>query len=319
MLEVRVADGGAWAPPRSFLSLRLDADWDGEAETKLDSVAVEVPAGGEAVLRLGMGAGVRGIVRAALVAPEDGWGGAGEDEDPGNDVALLPVEPGRPLAFTEWHAAPEPGEAEWVEIRNRTADSGGVGRKLDLGRAAFNGLGLGARVGANPGGLEPGEFLVLTGSLEKFTARYGSLKARILQIPGWKPLRNSGDTLVLTLAGFTVDSVTYGGGRTGAPGTPGYAAAAVAADGWSLSGKLVEAGRPLDVEVSVRSAFVLRLFDLEGDVVRELGRGGPGRSRIGWDGTGEGGRRLQPGPYILGLSIEGKRTRREVVLLRSAP
>ncbi|MEO7426928.1 MAG: hypothetical protein ABI036_17200, partial [Fibrobacteria bacterium] len=126
MIEVRVADGGAGIPPRAFLSLRLDADWDGVAETKLDSVAVEVPAGGEAVLRLVMGAGVRGIVRAALVAGEDGRGGAGEDEDPGNDVALLPVEPGRPLGFTEWHAAPEPGEAEWVEIRNRTADSGGI-------------------------------------------------------------------------------------------------------------------------------------------------------------------------------------------------
>ncbi|HKP95627.1 MAG TPA: hypothetical protein VJ385_07710, partial [Fibrobacteria bacterium] len=188
ILQVRVGNRGTGSLPRSGLSLRLDADWDGEAETPVDSVAVEMPASGEALLRISMGAGLRGIVRAALAA----------DENPGNDVFLLPVEPGRPLAITEWLPAPAADEPEWVEIRNRTSDSGGIGRRLELARASFNGLPL----GAGAGGLDPGEFLVLTADLDRFRARYGSIKARVLQPPAWKALRNSGDTLTLSLAGF---------------------------------------------------------------------------------------------------------------------
>ncbi len=317
VLQVRVANLGTGDVPATHLSLRLDADWDGEAETLLDSVPVAAPSAGETVARITMGAGLRGIVHAVL----------GPDEDPGNNAFLLPVEPGRPLAFTEWHAAPQAGEAEWVEIRNRTADSGGIGRKLDLAGAAFNGHALGSKAG----GLEPGGFLVLTGSLDKFAARYGALKARVLPITGWRPLRNSGDTLTLSLAGFTVDSVAYGADgeavgdgmartRDGSAGpgasTPGYAAAAVTEDAWSLSGKTVGPGRPLDVEVGLlRGSYVLRVFDLEGNQVRELGCGGPGRRVHTWDGTDEGGRSLRSGPYLLALAIAGKRAKRQAVVL----
>lgn len=324
IVQVRVENRGTGEPPRSFLSLRLDADWDGDAETPLDSVAVEMPASGERVLRLGMGSGLRGIVRAAL----------DPDENPGNDVFLLPVEPGRPLAITEWRPAPEAGEAEWVEIRNRTGDSGGIGRRLDLSRAAFNGMPLGSKAG----GLDPGEFLVLTASLERFHARYGPIKARVLQPAGWRSLRNSGDTLTLTLAGFTVDSVVYDaagdavvdgvpvpGGASGAlsdsrgglPGTPGFAAGAAGENGWTLSGKVAGPGRPLDVEVRMADGkdYVLRLFDLEGNLMRELARGGPGRRLHTWDGSGEGGAVLNPGPYILCLSMAGRRPRREAIIL----
>jgi hypothetical protein len=315
-LEARVARRGSGAAPASFLSLRLDADWDGEAEILVDSLAVDMPASGVAVLRCGAGSGVRGIVHARLT----------RDEDPGNDLFLLPVEPGRPLAITEWRPAPAPGEPEWVEIRNRTADSGGIARRLDLSRAGFNGLSLGSKAGI----LEPGGFLVLTESLERFRARFGSIKARVLQPAGWRSLRNSGDTLVLSLAGLTVDSLVYGAvpaAETREAGTPGFsmdasdAAEAAPAEGWSLSGRVAGPGRTVDVEVraSAGGSYALRVFDLEGNKARDLGSGGPGRRLHSWDGRGEGGRALAPGPYIVCLSRDGDGPRRAVVIVMDAP
>ena len=312
-LEARVARRGSGAAPVSFLSLRLDADWDGEAEILVDSLSVDMPVSGEAVLRCGAGSGVRGIVHARLT----------RDEDPGNDLFLLPVEPGRPLAITEWRPAPAMGEPEWVEIRNRTADSGGIARRLDLSRAAFNGLALGSKAGI----LEPGGFLVLTESLERFRARFGSIKARVLQPAGWRPLRNSGDTLAVSLAGLTVDSLVYGAvpaAETREAGTPGFsidAAEAAMAEGWSLSGRVAGAGRTLDVEVRAANgkSYALRVFDLEGNKVRELGNGGAGRRLYTWDGRGDGGRALPPGPYIVCLSREGAASRRAVAIVMDAP
>ncbi|MDB5104571.1 MAG: hypothetical protein JWP91_2260 [Fibrobacteres bacterium] len=310
-LLVRVANRGTGSPPTSRLTMGLDADWDGEAETPLDSAVLSMPAAGEALVRFGTGAGVRGIIHARL----------GRDEDPSNDAFLFALEPGRPLAFTEWRPAPEGGEPEWVEIRNRTADSGGIGRRLDLAQAVFNGLSLGSRAG----GLEPGEFLVLTENVERFRSRYGAIKARILQPSGWRALRNTGDTLELSLAGIIVDRVAYGAVpgaasvASGAP-TPGFAGEAVEEDSWNLSGRVAGPGRPLDVEVRTASggAYALRIFDLEGNRVRDLGAGGPGRRLHAWDGRGDAGRRLNPGPYILCLTRNGGRTRRAAVVVMGA-
>lgn len=332
-LRIRVRNLGSGAPGRSRLSLRLDADWDGDAETPLDSLPVVMPAEGDRVVSFDIGAGLRGIVRAVL-AP---------DENPFNDVFLLPVEPDRPLAITEWRHAPSTDEPEWVEIRNTTADGGGIGRHLELKGAAFRGIPLGTEAG----GLDPGSYLVLTASADRFRARYGPIKADLLQLSGWKALRNTGDTLILSLAGFTVDSVAYGadgfplgeggarpgagparesGTREGMAGTPGYAAPAIASNGWNLSdrgpsGRVAGPGRPLDVEVRTLPGrnHVLRLFDLEGNLVRELGRGGPGRTFYAWDGRGREGAALRPGPYILCLSIDGCRPLRTAVVLTGPP
>jgi hypothetical protein len=136
-LEAVIADRGTGRPPRSHLALRLDADWDGEAETLIDSIPVDLLPGGRVTLRTELGPGLRGGVHAAL----------DPDENPANDAFLLPAEPGRPLVLTEWRAAPEPGEPEWAEIRNATGDSGGVGRRIALAAAGFNGVPLGAKAG----------------------------------------------------------------------------------------------------------------------------------------------------------------------------
>jgi hypothetical protein len=318
VLEAVIADRSTAMPPRSHLALRLDADWDGEAETLIDSSPVDLAPGGQVSLRTELGPGLRGSVHATL----------DPDENPANDAFRLPVEPGRPLAITEWRAAPASGEPEWAEIRNATGDSGGFGRRLDLAAAGFNGVTLGPRAGA----LEPGAYLVLTADLAAFRARYGALKARVFQLPGWRILRNTGDTLRLALGGFPVDSVAYdahgkivfGADRSrersavtgGSEGTPGYAAEPVSGDGWELSGRVVEPGRPLDVDVrSVSREYVLRVFDLEGNALREVGRGGPGMHRHSWDGTGAGGNGLKPGPYILALSLAGAAPRRRTVIL----
>ncbi|HKP97037.1 MAG TPA: hypothetical protein VJ385_14900, partial [Fibrobacteria bacterium] len=85
----------------------------------------------------------------------------------------------------------------------------------------------------------------------------------------------------------------------------------------TLSGRVAEPGRPLDVEVRMAAGghYVLRVFDLEGNQVRELGRGGAGRNVHSWDGTGERGAVLGPGPYLLCLDGGSGLRRRAAVIL----
>jgi hypothetical protein len=165
---------------------------------------------------------------------------------------------------------------------------------------------------------------VLTGSLDRFRARYGPIKARVLQPSGWRPLRNTGDTLILSLAGFTVDSVAYGPvspGEAGPGGTPGFPGPAAETAGWSLSGRVAGPGGPLDVEVRVPpgGSYALRAFDLEGNRVRDLGKGGAGRHAHAWDGRGEGGRALAPGAYVLCLAFADGTVRKRAVLVADGP
>ena len=306
-LRVSIADRGRSPAGAAWLALRLDADWDGEAEILIDSLPFAPGKGAE--ISFPVGAGMRGQARAAI-AP----GPSGRDEDPADDVFLYALEPSRPLAFSECHPAPAAGEPEWVEIRNRTADSGGTGRALDLSRAALNGWPLGARAGS----LEPGGYAVLTADAEAFRARFGPIKARVLRPEGWRALRNTGDTLILSLGGAGVDTLAYGAPVAGSagPGTPGFPDPAPEPAGWAISGRLASDIRPLEVEVRAPpgSAYGLRVFDLEGNCVRGLGSGGAGRRSYAWDGRGDGGRRLPAGPYVLWLGFAHGRTFKRAVL-----
>lgn len=309
-LGLRVESRGSAIPEGFSLALRLDSDWDGEAETPLDSMATEMPSSGVAHLRFRMRPGFRGIVHARL----------GPDGDPANDTFLLPVETERILGFTEWRASPTGGEPEWVEIRNQTADSGGTGRRLELSSAVFNGRLLGAKAG----GLEPGEFLILTQSHAAFRERFGAIKVRVMELPAWPALPNAGGALVLALCGFTVDSLVYDAKSaaaearwSGAGATPGFEAAMPAESGWKLSGKVAAPGRPLDVEVFARGpgGYSLGVFDLEGNRVKDLGGRGPGRHRHSWQGEGGRGGPVAPGPYVLCLSMDGGGPRWRAVIV----
>lgn len=324
-LEAVIEDRGAEAAP-GVLRVRADTDWDGIAETPVDSAAV--PAGGGTV-RVPLGPDHVGILEAVL----------GGDENPADNRAEACREAGgagASLAITEVAAAPEEGP-EWAEIRNATGEGGGWPRTLDLARTAWNGVTLGPEAGR----LAPGEYLLLTEDAAALRARLGPLKVRVFQPPGWPSLRNSGDTCRLTLAGAVLDSLAYGSREAGAgpslarpagTGSPSARPAAAETPGWqarpaaaalalSLSARVLDASRPLSLEVEAPAgaAFALRVFDLEGVCRRTLGRGGEGRHGFAWAGEGERGRPLPPGPYIVCLSAGGSRPVRKVVALADRP
>lgn len=303
-LCVTVEDRGSAPPPPSALGLRLDADWDGIAETPLDSLPLEADGTFPRVIRFRLPPDARGRLEAAL-RPE-----GGADADPGNDALSLSLEPdGGPLAFGACQPAGGAGEPEWVEIRNATAERGGAGRRISLAAATVGGMPAGPA-----GSLAPGERAVLTADTAAFRARHGALKAKVMRPERWRALRNSGDTLVLALAGLPADTLAWGPvGGDGAAIAGG--AGAPEAAGWSLSGRTAFPDAPLEIEVRSPPGmgYVLRAFDLEGACAREIGRGGPGRRTHAWDGRGEGGRRLPFGAYVLCLAFEGGGARKRAV------
>ena len=319
VLAVAVKDFGQEMPGRSFLTARLDENWDGDFETPVDSM--EVPAfsnGGKTVL-FPLGREAHGLVQVKL----------SPDENPTNDVVRLSAEQERPLALSEWCPDPETGAPEWVEIRNATTDSGGQGRTLSLAQVVLNGQAFGSRAGE----LIPGSYLVVTESIEKFRAHYGNLKVHLLELPTWPGLRNTGDTLQLTAAGYFFDYATFTGedlkgggclmpgvqGMQAGSGTPGFTEPSVEEFSWQVSGRIAGGGRTVDVEVKAPAGFryVLRVFDLEGNQVRSLGGGGPGHHLHPWVGDDAVGELLKPGPYVICLSMEKHRTRRQAVVVVS--
>jgi hypothetical protein len=318
-LEVTVASRGRGSRGGG-LSVRLDRDWDGSAETFLDSLPVE-PGGG--TLRLPLGPDDQGILVATL-AP---------DEDPSGDVLRLHRGGGRTLELTEACPAPEAGP-EWVEVRNATGDGGGIPRRLHLARVEWEGRPLGPAAGV----LDPGEHLLLAEDAEALRAALGPLKVRILEPPAWGSLRNTGDTVRLALEGAGLDSLVYGykeaaaatclarsfgpdGAATALPQaspTPGYPSPETPARAsLRIAPKVIGRGNPAGIEVEIPDGgtYGLRVFDLEGNVRRVLARGGPGRHALSWGGEGERGNRLPPGPYIVALTVGSGAPLRSAVVL----
>jgi hypothetical protein len=316
VLKVQVQSFGEKIPQSTTLSIWLDEDWDGGFETFLDSIEVDGPFGSPNIFSVPMRSSFRGIIQARL----------GNDENPQNNFLQIKGDEAKTLVLSEWCPAPESGAPEWVEISNATADSGGQGRTLSLGRVSLNDQALGDRAGE----LAPGEFLVLTESIDRFRIHYGALKVRLLQLVSWPSLRNTGDTLKLKALGILLDSATYSsdalhgnvdcltrsnGALLSSSGTPGFSRKAVEEFSWKLSGRVAGEGRSIEVEVNgpIGCRYSLKVFDLEGNVVRDLGTGESGRHLHSWAGLGNHGEHLSPGPYLFCLSVRGHRTRRQAV------
>ena len=300
-IRVTVENRGSGPPPPSRLVLRLDADWNGLDEAPLDSIALDASGIFPANLEFRIPPGVRGRLTASL----------GRDEESGDDVLAVGLEPAKsPLAFGACEPEGRNGGPEWVEIRNTTAMAGAAGRRIGLASATVGGMALGAKAG----NLDPGERIILASDTVAFRSRYGPLKARVLRPEPWRALRNAGDTLVLALAGIAVDTLSWGPVRANAPAAGGEGAPVEA--GWTLSGRTAFPEAPLDIEVRAPAGaeYVLRAFDLEGGIAREVGRGGPGTRVHVWDGRGAGGRALPRGAYVLCLSFGDGRTRKRAVL-----
>jgi len=63
--------------------------------------------------------------------------------------------------------------------------------------------------------------------------------------------------------------------------------------------------------------YALVVYDVSGRAVRTLAQGrGPGRVAVGWDGTGDDGRRLAAGAYVVRLEAQPVTAAVRLVLLR---
>ncbi len=302
----------------TYLVLRLDRDWDGDWETLLDSqVVTALPAAGAPFI-VPLGPGLSGLVQVRL----------SRDDNPANNTFSIALGSTHALVVGEWCPAPESGSPEWVEIRNATLDSSGQGRTLSLTQVAFKGKALGSKAGD----LAPGEYLILTEDAARFRSHYGPIKVRILELTAWPGLRNTGDTLSLSVWNEPIDSVIYRSGDISGSGTclvrgadewssgsgsPGFTEATIAEFSWELGTRIASAGQPLDVDVRAPTGFnyTVRVFDLEGNCVRDLGEGGSGHHIHHWSGEDSHGSLLRPGPYLICLLSDGHRTRKRAVVV----
>lgn len=299
-VRVTVGRAGKALSPARLLFLRLDADWDGVAEMGLDSVLLDTSGAYPMSVLLACPSDARGRLVATL----------GPDENPDGALSLAREPEGGPLAFGGFLAVAAEGEPEWLEIRNGTGEGGSVPRRVDLAGLALDGM----LPGIRERNLDAGESLILTPDTAGFRARHGTVKAGLARPEHWRALRNSGDTLVLSLFGIPADTLSWGA-EAKELRIDGSSGALPESEGWSLSDRSAFPARPLEIEVRAPAGtgYALRAFDLEGQCVREIGRGGPGRRIHTWDGRGAGGRALPRGAYVLGLCFDKGATRKRAV------
>lgn len=317
-IKAEIRNYGNVQPSKASVSFWLDSDWDGEFEGFLDSLAVTDIQDQPIHPSLSMPRDIepRGLVLAML----------SKDENPANNKQQILLEPIPALELTEWCPSPEAGRPEWIEIKNVTADNAGQGRQLNLAGISLNGISL----GKGAGDLSPGEYLVITENSSRFQDQYGNLKLRLLELPAWPGLRNTGDTLKLSVFGYTLDSVVYGsqdlkrqsqclsripGGLLAGLGSPGFTESFSTAFSWEISGRVCAPGKSVNIKVQAPSGlnYALRVFDLDGNCVRSLGAGTWGEHVYAFEGKDDQGHALVRGAYVIALTSEGHKPKRSAI------
>ncbi len=274
------------------------------------------------------------------------------DEDPLNDAIKWEAVSGalpQQILVNEVMAAPAEGGPEWVELVNpsagdvdlsgwRLGDSGDKVAVLDADKIV----------------LSPGGFLILAKDDSGFLLHHElAHDARVYSLSGWRTLNDGGDEVVLRDAtGAVIDRMRYG------DTTPGRSLERIDLMGlsedpenWLLStdpagatagGENSVAWHPVAEGVALqvspnpfkdrveityqlpdaKAVVNLWIFDRSGRRVSALLNAESGGSRrvVWWDGTGEGGRMLKPGIYVVYLeaisSAGTYRQRVPVVLAR---
>ncbi len=274
------------------------------------------------------------------------------DEDTSNNQVTWTVLGGvgpRAVIVNEVMYAPDEGEAEWVELHNRS------GRALDvIAWRIQDSKSPGDPFGGEPLRLQSDGYLVVAEDEERFYSRFPDRTVQVVAPGKWARLNNSGDAVVLRDAsGAVVDSMVYepvaftgqslerisGSGPSGDllnwlastdedGATPGRENSVSLQPGIDAV-RLVAEPNPFYDRVEIRyllpepRAHVnLWVYDRSGHPVKALlnAAAGGSRRRVAWDGSDEEGAPLKPGIYILFLetSLKGRifRTKAPVVLAR---
>jgi hypothetical protein len=193
----------------------------------------------------------------------------------------LTGEAGSLLTLRRFCARPRNGEPEWIEVRNVSA------LPVSLANARLEGRALSGAVK-----LDPGESLTALAAADTAEMRLWQPGARAFPLSSWPGLRNSGDTLRLSVdvpvrgggvAALVLDSVVYG-----AAVSPREACASVPAEespagahGFALDmppGRWRPHAGPWTVTVTAPAAgaYDLRVYDLDGLALCALARGASG-------------------------------------------
>ncbi|MBI3872742.1 MAG: lamin tail domain-containing protein [candidate division Zixibacteria bacterium] len=130
------------------------------------------------------------------------------DDDTANNVQAVDVvvRHTKPLVIvSEFLVNPESdGPGEWVEIYNA------AGFPIAMGGTSLGDSDGLANLSPGAGGIDPGEFWVLTQSADDFRSYYPGFSGTVFELPGWRSLNNSGDQIrLLGAVGEIIDSLSY--------------------------------------------------------------------------------------------------------------
>ncbi|GAB4319827.1 MAG: hypothetical protein Kow0074_09670 [Candidatus Zixiibacteriota bacterium] len=274
----------------------------------------------------------------------------GEDGNPANNegVAVVAVEYTRPLLIiSEFLADPEiGGPDEWVEIVNLAEQPLSM-RSLRIGDSS----GSSAIPLMFDEYMPPGQYWVLAENEAAFLSHYPHFTGRLVQVPSWPSLNNTGDRVTLIGAGGEViDSVsfrdTHGDNRSWERLEMTVDHAMI--DGWTISVDPSGAtpGRENSIDPSAAGSFAvtvspnpmylsagdkvsiayrleigerltLKVFDRTGRLVRTLASDTPAATgSVVWDATNDDGAQVRPGPYVLlGESRPAGSTCKDVIVV----
>ncbi|HEX2613738.1 MAG TPA: lamin tail domain-containing protein [Fibrobacteria bacterium] len=303
-------DPPAMVGARVFFALDFDLDGAPDAADTLGVSPADCGSdegdGSRVALRRALRPAHAALLRALIVDP------AGA---PADSHFALTAGAGSILSISSYCARPKNGEPEWIEIRNNAAFAAPTA-KLRLEGRAFG--------GAFPGALEPGG--VITTGADTAELRIWRPGARLVALSSWPNLRNSADTLRLSLAGgLVLDSVIYpvGGAwpreacvslesEEAAASAHGYALTLPSPARWRPR----DAGFVIDVRAPVSGRYDLRVYDLDGRPLCALARNaiGPVAYALPQASCPDLGARR--GPVILHLDPrEGPGVRRTLAIL----
>jgi hypothetical protein len=202
--------------------------------------------------------------------------GDGSLPDSVADVHSVPTgEAGALLAIRRFCARPKNGEPEWIEIRNVSTVA------VSLAQARLEGRAL-------SGSLAAGESVTAHAAADTAELRLWQPGARVLPLSSWPGLRNTGDTLRLSLgvaaragaaATMVLDSVVYGSAassREACASVPAEESAA-GAHGFGLetpAGRWRRRASPLPVAVAAPAGGIydVRVYNLDGEELCALAR-----------------------------------------------
>jgi hypothetical protein len=338
-LNIELKNTGLQRITSTSLTVKLDMDWDGTPERILDSLDIPVSASGDNTMTYtwAIPQGETGVFIVQI----------GTDENLSNNQASILYHPGPSLVLTE--VCPNPPEEfpEWLELKNASSHS------ISLKQVRYNQSSLDPATSPSLMLLRSHEFAILTESIEKFRQTHADLKLKLLEMDSWDVLRNTGDTITLTLAGSQVlEEMRYASLPTGDKGkclvrdqyhagrwytvktetddvptepseetsSPGYEFKQDSVFSWSVSAKTIDISRAeehfvITIASPVSIQYTVKVFDLSGYEVAALCEKCSGKKSLQWYGKNKKGQTLPVGPYILWTRPGKSSPRKKVVIL----